>query len=201
MNRFEKRLKATGYTPAEALEVLGAAARAGVSADDLTRALLALAGRNDKPSAAPLSARDASFLVEHGGDAVRLGIGGAQPSAAQRLVCALKPSPGDLAVADAAALLGASNAAVRLRINKGSLYAYQSGDRVYLPLWQFHGGRTLPHLHRVLHALPGEAEPITVAGFMTTPSDELDGQSPIAWLAGGHEPERVVFAMTSLEAW
>jgi hypothetical protein len=40
---------------------------------------------------------------------------------------------------------------------------------------------------------------MTVAGFMTLPSDELDGMTPIEWLAAGRDPSRVRFAATALD--
>lgn len=104
-------------------------------------------------------------------------------------------------MAEAAAQLGLPKDMVRDRVRKDQLYGYSVAGTLLLPRWQIRDGGVLPHLPRVLASLPAETHPTTVTGFMTTPSDELDGQSPTHWLAQGGDPDRVLFALTALASW
>ncbi len=61
MESFERQLELTGYTPAQALAVLRAAATAGVTARDLTSALRAVADRAQPAQGEPLDAREEAF--------------------------------------------------------------------------------------------------------------------------------------------
>lgn len=106
--------------------------------------------------------------------------------------------PEDLTVRQAADRLHLSPSAVRRRIHVGHLYAYRVDNRLLLPPWQFHADTVLPCLPEVLAALPDDAHPMTLAGFMTLPSDECDDLSPAEWLSSGLDLERVRFAATAL---
>lgn len=109
--------------------------------------------------------------------------------------------PGDLTTNQAAERLHISPAVVRRRIRSGRLYGYRVGGALRLPPWQFLGEAALPHLPEVLAALPEDAHPMTVTGFMTQPSDELDGLSPVEWLAAGRTPNPVRFLASTLTVW
>lgn len=109
--------------------------------------------------------------------------------------------PGDLTTEQAAERLHLSAATVRRRIRAGRLYGYRVGRTLRLPPWQFVGEAALPHLPEILAALPEEAHPMTVTGFMTLPSDELDGLSPVDWLATGGNPDPVRLAASTLTVW
>lgn len=104
-------------------------------------------------------------------------------------------------MAQAGAALGLSPSAVRDRIRRKTLYAYRAGARWRVPRWQISRGAVPPHLSDVLGALPSDTHPMTVTGFMTTPSTELDGKAPVQWLAAGGSPHPVLFAMTALTEW
>lgn len=201
MNHFEQQVQETGYTPAEALAVLRAATAARLTAADLAAALLALV---EAESTGPdgLSDTEAAFLTAHGGPSAQPG-GTETPEdlTTMRLVSALRLIRGALTVAEAAAQLGLPPDTVRNRVREGQLYGYSVAGTLYLPRWQIRDGEVLPHLPRVLASLPAETHPMTVTGFMTTPSDELDGQSPTRWLAQGGDPDRVLFALTALTSW
>lgn len=200
MDHFEQQVRETGYTPAEALAVLRAAAAARLTAADLAT-LLALA--EAEPTAPDgLSGQEAAFLTAHGG--LSAPPGGAEEPAdltILRLASALRLIRGALTVAEAAAQLALPPDTVRDRVRNGQLYGYSVAGTLYLPRWQIRDGGVLPHLPRVLASLPPETHPMTVTGFMTTPSDELDGQSPTRWLAAGGDPDRVLFALTALTSW
>lgn len=80
---------------------------------------------------------------------------------------------------------------------QGRLYRFEYDGEHYFPDWQFTSDAPLPHLREVLAALRG-AHPMTVGGFMTLDSDELDGFSPSRWLAAGRPAEKVVWLAESL---
>lgn len=109
--------------------------------------------------------------------------------------------PEDLTTGQTAERLHISPAAVRRRIRSGRFYGYRVGHTLRLPPWQFLRGAVLPHLPEILAALPEQAHPMTVTGFMTLPSDELDGLSPVDWLATGGDPDPVRFAASTLTVW
>lgn len=109
--------------------------------------------------------------------------------------------PDDLTTRQAAERLHISAATVRRRVRTGRLYGYRVGRTLRLPPWQFLGGTVLPHLPEVLAALPDEAHPMTITGFMTLPSDELDGRSPIQWVAEGRSVNPVYILASTLTVW
>lgn len=98
--------------------------------------------------------------------------------------------------ADVAMMLGLSASTVRHYRAERKLYSYLTNGRVLFPAWQFAKNRPLPHLDRVLAALPDDLHPQTVAGFFKTRQPELtlkDGAVTVAeWLLSGGSPERVV---------
>jgi excisionase family DNA binding protein len=106
--------------------------------------------------------------------------------------------PDDLTTRQAAGRLHVTPATVRRRIRARRLYAYRLGSGLRLPVWQFINGGVLPHLPEVLAAFPADTHPMTLHGFMTTPSDELDNLAAVDWLAQGRSIEAVLFAATAV---
>lgn len=74
-----------------------------------------------------------------------------------------------------------------------------------VPRWQLEGARPLPHLRKVIAAIPAGASAVTVERVMTQPTDELylDGQpvSPRDWLLAGQSPASVTDLVAQLYAW
>ena len=124
------------------------------------------------------------------------------PDDERRAVASTAAEAADLAarsltVDQVAARAGVSPSRVRHWIGDGAVHAVRVGSRNLLPAWQFGAdGRPLPHLGRVLAALPDDLHPLSVVGFFTTPEPELDVDGrpldPASWLAGGGDPEPVV---------
>jgi hypothetical protein len=202
MGRWEDEVTVLGATPAQALAVLRAAAAAGLTAEDLLQALR-LVSQPATASGRTLTAAESAFLAGHGGlvahpgdEATPLRSGGARTAAA-----ALELVRDALTVRQAADLLGTAPDVVAQRVHEGDLYGFTAGDRLLLPRWQFASGAPLPHLADVLDGLPTPVHPRTVAGFMTSPSDELGGVSPARWLLQGGDVGPVLFALTALTNW
>jgi len=93
-----------------------------------------------------------------------------------------------------AAMLGRDAANVRRSAGNGDLYAIASapGREREFPAWQFVDGRPLRGLREVIASLPERMHPLSVEGFMTAPQDELDGRTPVEWLATGGDVSAVV---------
>lgn len=106
-----------------------------------------------------------------------------------------------LTAEEAASRLGVTVQQVRDRIRDRSLVDRAFGAERRLPSWQVLDSGVIPHLREVLHALPVDAHPLTVEGFMTTPSDELDGATPAHWLATGRGVDRVLQCAAALTVW
>lgn len=113
-----------------------------------------------------------------------------------------------LSAAQAAELLGVNVRTVHRRARDRTLYAVpreKPGRRNALgfPAWQFVGGRGLPGLHAVLDQVLahgqglGSMHPLSLEGLMTTPQEELDGRTPVEWLASGGDPQAVVSLVES----
>ena len=48
-------------------------------------------------------------------------------------------------------------------------------------------------------ALPKDLHPTAVEGFFSTSNPDLDGCTPVEWLAGGGDPQHVVDEALSLD--
>jgi hypothetical protein len=97
----------------------------------------------------------------------------------------LKQFGGVLKVADVEKLLGISRQAVHKRQKQGQLIGLTLGKRGHAyPAWQFEGGRTLPQLEPVLHALRGH-DPWMQMAFFVNGNDRLEGKSPLDLLRAG----------------
>ena len=99
-----------------------------------------------------------------------------------------------LTATEVAARLEVSLAVVNQLAYEARLYAFKQSRSATLlfPCWQFVDSGLLPGLDRVLASLPDEWEPLDVDEWMTSPCDELDGKSPLEWLAAGRGPNSVV---------
>jgi hypothetical protein len=65
------------------------------------------------------------------------------------------------------------------------------GGKLLYPAFQFSDGRTLPGLHQVLAVLESSGvSPWTQASWFVTPQDELDGETPAAFLSRDAVAER-----------
>lgn len=111
-----------------------------------------------------------------------------------------------LSAAAVASRLGRSVTRIRGAIADGSLYGVKIGRSWLLPTWQLTDEPApLPHLRKVIAAVPEGASPSTIQRVMTQPSDELylDGTptSPRRWLLAGQDPKPVVTLIEQLYAW
>jgi hypothetical protein len=101
-------------------------------------------------------------------------------------------------IAEAARMLGVSDARIRQRVGEGTLLAVRGPDgrSLRLPTFQFADSGELPGLRVVLRAIRVGIRPLQVAAFFTTPQADLeddDGEpmTPVAWLSAGGDPEPV----------
>lgn len=151
-------------------------------------------------SSTPLTRAEEQFLAAHGGPA--------PTSEAEKLEAMRRSSPAagratleqTFSAQAVAVRLGLTPAAVQSLVDQGKLYRFTYDGSQEFPSWQFTDEGLLPDLATVLTAL-GEAHPETVAGFMTLSSDELDGLSPVQWLAAGRAATNVVLLAESLFVW
>ena len=102
---------------------------------------------------------------------------------------------------EVASRLGVTVQQVRDGIRDRSLVDRSFGAERRLPSWQFLDSGVIQHLREVLQALPVDAHPLTVEGFLTTPNDELDGATPAHWLATGRGVDRVLRCVAALTVW
>lgn len=69
------------------------------------------------------------------------------------------------------------------------------GGKLLYPAFQFSGGRMLSGLHQLLAELDSSGvSPWTQASWFVTPQDELDGETPAAFLSRHAVDERVIHA-------
>lgn len=107
-----------------------------------------------------------------------------------------------LTAAEAADLLGVSPARIRQRTTTGSLWALKVANKLLLPRVQFTADGVVPHIDKILAAVPRGLHPLSVEGLLDTPHAELavDGRpaSIVQWLRSGGDP---VEALAVLEAF
>lgn len=80
---------------------------------------------------------------------------------------------------------------VRRMLRNGDLYAAGQIDRqTAYPAWQFTDDGVLPHLRQAIAALPSGYHARDIETVMTSPMEELNGNSPREWLEadGAIEP-------------
>lgn len=169
-----------------------------VTEDDLRGFIREALNRYPAPNSTALTAPEEDLLDRSGLPADD----DAGPSAAQSAVrTATRLIVGSYTPEQAADVLGVSPSRVSHRAAARELYQVSVGRRRYLPRWQFHQGAALPWLGLVLRALPEELHPISVEGFFTTPSPDLGGMTPAAWLLDGGDPAPVAFEAAGLDRW
>jgi hypothetical protein len=99
-----------------------------------------------------------------------------------------------------AELLGKSKQAVST--DKGLLRLDMRDGRIGYPIFQFEGDRILPGIQDVVRALaPVAATSWTVASWLTSPSSDLGGETPLERLRRGDVPEVTVVADRLAVAW
>lgn len=157
-------------------------------------------------SSAPLTAGEREFLLTHAGMSEEdLGEQGRVATrlalARDRFALDAAALEGALSTSAVAALLGRAEANVRRSRLSGDLYAPNPGDPSGLrfPRWQFtSAGGVVPGLRRIIPAFPRDTHPLAVARFMTQPHEDLDGMSPVEWLAGDGPVDPVVALVEDL---
>lgn len=99
-----------------------------------------------------------------------------------------------------AELLGKSKQAVST--DKGLLRLEMRDGSVGYPVFQFEGDRILPGIPNVVRALsPLAATSWTVASWLTSPSSDLGGKTPLESLRRGDVSEVTVVANRLAAAW
>ena len=98
----------------------------------------------------------------------------------------------------AQAILGVgTRQAVSDLARRGRLLALESesGRKLY-PAFQFSSsGRPYPEIARVLEAFGEKVEtPYTIASWLVSPQDLLDGETPVAWMRARRDPRPLVAA-------
>lgn len=86
-----------------------------------------------------------------------------------------------------ASILNRPKPTIRRWAHSGDLYAVRVGHRLGYPGWQFPRSQRLHGLRDVLAVLPGSMHPLSVEGWMTTPNEELDDLTPLAWMDEHHD--------------
>jgi hypothetical protein len=79
---------------------------------------------------------------------------------------------------------------------RGRLLALPAKDgQLLYPLFQFHDGKPLPQMPRILEAFARTSiSPWTLASWLVTPQRLLEGTSPLEWLRRGRSGETVLDA-------
>ncbi|BDV32244.1 helix-turn-helix domain-containing protein [Microbacterium terricola] len=104
-----------------------------------------------------------------------------------------------LTTVEVAKLLNVTVAEVRRLRARGDLTAGRAGREFAYPNWQFtSGGRFLPGLRVLLSAFPPDYDPLDIAAFMTTSTEDLDAASPKEWLESGGDAHRLVHLIGDL---
>jgi len=99
-----------------------------------------------------------------------------------------------------AELLGKSKQAVST--DKGLLRLDMRDGRVGYPIFQFDGDRILPGIQAVVRALaPVAATTWTVASWLTSPSSDLGGETPLERLRSGDVSDVTALADRLAVAW
>ncbi|MFC4003077.1 DNA-binding protein [Prauserella oleivorans] len=107
-----------------------------------------------------------------------------------------------LTVGEAARRLGVDDSRVRHRLKERRLTGWKDQGGWRLPAWQFTATGVLPGLDAVLRAVPDDQPALVVAGFMSTPQDDLridDAPvTPREWLLAGGDPTPVAELASTL---
>lgn len=157
-------------------------------------------------SSAPLAAGEREFLLAHAGmseeDLSEQGRAVTRLELARdRFELDAAALDGALSTGEVAELLSRAEANVRRSRLSGDLYAPNPGDSAGLrfPRWQFTAtGGVVPGLRRIIPAFPRSTHPLAIARFMTQGHEDLDGMSPVQWLAGDGPVDPVVALVEDL---
>ncbi|HEY0453475.1 DNA-binding protein [Actinophytocola sp.] len=107
-----------------------------------------------------------------------------------------------LTVAGAAERINVDSSRIRHRLAAGKLTGWKDGGEWRLPVWQFTNDGVLPGLEPVLESVPDDQPPLMVAGFLTTPQEDLPlgghPATPRDWLLAGGDPARVARLVATL---
>jgi hypothetical protein len=146
-----------------------------------------------------ISDAERTFLVEHAHVDPELLTPERQAEARQRIIIESAQADaaatrGDYTTGEVAHLLGTQPANVRRSRAQGDLYTsgIKHNRESVFPRWQFKDGRPVPHLRRVIPALPEDLHPLDVEAFMTAPQETLGGRSVVDWLSSGGALEPVL---------
>jgi len=175
----------------------------GIDSEDFADQLDQL--MRSRPSADPrsLSSHDRRVLTTVGVPAADLDRSGRDLVAEAGQL--LKTSSAGLPAAAAGARLGRSVSRVRGAIADGSLYGTKVGRIWLIPTWQLDGSDPIPHLRKVIAAIPAGTSAVTIDRIMTQTTDELylDGRavSPRDWLLAGNPPASVIDMVAQLYEW
>ncbi len=146
-------------------------------------------------SAKELTVAEADALKRGGFDLERREYGANDPYLRGKATYAALVA-GGLSVSDVAAMLHVDESRVRQRLAKRTLYGVKLDGVWHLPTFQFHAGRVIPGLERVLPALDLSLNPIAVSQWFTLPDVDLaiGGEliSPHDWLLRGGDPGAVI---------
>jgi excisionase family DNA binding protein len=186
--------------------------RYGISEDELLVEFGRYLTGVPEPASAELTVEQERFLQRHSGvrlpddwdarDAARFLAGMMVDNAAEAV-------RGSVTVEETARWLGVHPSRVRHRISDGALYGFKVGKHLRLPAWQFDraDGETpdpIPGLRTVLASLAGDAHPLEISTFMTTPDADLviDDRpvSPREWLVAGGDATPVAALAAELGA-
>lgn len=171
-----------------------------------SRAFLEVLQEASGGSAAPLTAGERDFLLTHAGmseqDLSEQGRAATRLELARdRFALDAAALEGALSTREVSDLLGRAEANVRRSRLSGDLYAPNPGDPAGLrfPRWQFTSARSVvPGLRRIIPAFPRDTHPLAIGRFMTQSHEDLDGMSPVEWLAGDGPVDTVVALVDDL---
>lgn len=175
-----------------------------LSESDLAESLAAALGRVPGVASTAVTSSDREYLATYGGAGVAKQIDDWSPTKEheQRVESAVAQTlgalTGTLSIEQAAASLGVDRSRMSHRLSAGLLYALTIGGRRRLPAWQIHHGHEIPGLAAVIASIEPEMHPASVEGVMTTPRDELGGQTPIAYLDSGGNAAAVADLISEL---
>lgn len=152
---------------------------------DLLPLLQAL--RAAKHPTAALSAHEAGLLDAAGAPESPLALATAVADRTARMRSLIENT---LTVEQAAERLGGvGTSRVRQRVGDRSLWAIKRANRLLLPDVQFTNDGQVPGLDAILQALPGDMQPLSIHGLLTTPQPSLtiDGEPVplVDWLLTG----------------
>lgn len=172
-------------------------------AEELTRALEATPGTSASET---LTDDEAAFLAAHGGGNTAQVVAEFDAAATHRRQVAAAVNATArllrslLTRETAAEQLGIDVTGVSRRIQDGRMWALPRRGR-RIPAWQIQNGQLLPGLTTVVTAIPTDAHPLAIEGLMTTPQDDLDGETPIVFLLSGGSADLVAELVGDSNRW